>query len=312
MIVVDKNNNGDFASIQEAINHIGNSRETIYIKKGVYKERIEIKNPGIRLIGESKDEAVITNDYYAYMKDKTDEKIGTFNSYTMLIYTDDFFCKSLTVENSAGYGENIGQAVSVYAEGDMIIFENCSIKGRQDTLFTGPLPFKEIEKNGFKGPTQFSERRYVRQIYRSCYIEGDVDFIFGSAAAYFDSCEIHSLNRGIKINGYVTASSAYKGAQYGYVFSHCKFTSDCPPNSVYLGRPWRNYAQAVLIECEIGEHITSEGFHDWNKKKAHQTVNYALYNCKTHGKALDNIPSFVKILTDKEAEKYKSIPWQTI
>lgn len=118
------------------------------------------------------------------MKMENGEKRGTFRSYTMLIHTDDFTCRGITVSNSAGFGKEVGQAVAVYAEGDMISFESCRILGRQDTLFTGLLPFKEIEKGGFRGPTEFSERKQGRQYYKNCYIEGDVDFIFGSAAAF--------------------------------------------------------------------------------------------------------------------------------
>ncbi len=33
-----------------------------------------------------------------------------------------------------------------------------------------------------------------------------------------------------------------------------------------LSRPWRIYAKAVFIQCEMSSQITDEGFHDWNKK----------------------------------------------
>ena len=114
----------------------------------------------------------------------------------MLANADRFTCRNMTIANSAGFGRDVGQAV--YAEGDRILFENCRILGHQDTLFTGPLPFKEIEKGGFRGPTEFSPRIAGRQLYRRCYIEGEVDFIFGSAHAAFDECELFSLNCGNK------------------------------------------------------------------------------------------------------------------
>ena len=105
----------------------------------------------------------------------------------------------MTISNTAGFGEKVGQAIAVYAEGDRISFESCRILGHQDTLFTGPLPYKEIEKGGFKGPTEFAERKVGRQLYSSCYIEGEVDFIFGSAAATFEGCELFSLDCGKEI-----------------------------------------------------------------------------------------------------------------
>ena len=76
----------------------------------------------------------------------------------------------------------------------------------------------------------------------------------------------------------MTAASTAEGQKYGYVFSECKLTSsDCPDASVYLGRPWREFAKTVFLHCEFGPHIHPERFHDWNKKEAHDTIFYAEY-----------------------------------
>lgn len=172
MMIVDKNGNGDFTSINDAVKHASEGGETIFVKKGIYRERIEITVPYIELVGEDAENTVITYDLYANMKMENGEKRGTFRSYTMLINTDNFICRSITAANSAGYGKEVGQAVAVYAVGDMIRFENCRILGHQDTLFTGPLPHKEIEKGGFSGPTEFAERKQGRQFYKDCYVCG--------------------------------------------------------------------------------------------------------------------------------------------
>ena len=62
MITVDINNNGDFTSIQEAINSLKDTSKgvTIFIKNGVYKERVEILKDNVSLIGESRDGVIIT------------------------------------------------------------------------------------------------------------------------------------------------------------------------------------------------------------------------------------------------------------
>lgn len=92
---------------------------------------------------------------------------------------------------------------------------------------------------------------------------------------------IESLCRTTNVNdiqGYITAASTPESQEYGYVFSNCKLISkDCPPNSVYLGRPWRNYAKTVFLECALGNHIHECGFHDWKKEDARNTVLYAEY-----------------------------------
>lgn len=293
MIVVSQDGSGDFTSVAEAVKAAAKN-DTVFVKNGVYRERVEIFTPDITLIGEDREKTVIEYGLYAKMI-CNGEKLGTFRSYTFLVNTDGFTCKNMTISNTAGFGERVGQAIAVYAEGDRISFENCRLLGHQDTLFTGPLPYKEIEKGGFKGPTEFAERKVGRQLYRSCYIEGEVDFIFGSAAAVFEDCELFSLDCGKEVNGYVTAASTYKGEPDGYIFKNCRFTGNCPAETVYLGRPWRNYAKTVLISCELGAHIKREGFHDWNKTDARDTVFYVLKDCFGEGYRPEGLAAFVRI-----------------
>ena len=296
MITVSKDGCGDFTSVSEAVKH-ASANDTIFIKKGIYHERVEITAP-LTFKGEDAENTVIEYGMYARMP-MGNEKTGTFRSYTMLVNTDGFQCMDLTIANTAGFGKDVGQAIAVYAEGDNIRFENCRILGHQDTLFTGPLPFKEIEKGGFRGPTEFAERRFCRQYYINCFIAGEVDFIFGSAAAYFENCELFSIDCGNEVNGYVTAASTYEGQAYGYVLNRCRFTGNCSDNSVYIGRPWRDHAQTILIDCKIGSHIRRELFHDWNKSSAHDTVNYGI--CGTNADPSE-LPDFVRIIDRTEAD----------
>ncbi|MGN0160811.1 MAG: pectinesterase family protein [Lachnospiraceae bacterium] len=304
MIIVAQDGSGAFDSIQEAINSIQVLPETIYVKKGTYHERVEIKCPFLTIEGEDEKETVLEYDLYANEMLTPDEKRGTFRSYTMLIHTDHFTCRNMTIANTAGFGTEVGQALAVYAEGDRIIFENCTLLGHQDTLFTGPLPKEEAKCGGFRGPTEHSPRVVGHQLYKECYIEGEVDFIFGSAIAYFDRCRIHSLNRDMDVNGYVTAASTYEGIPYGYVFNQCHFTSNCPEGTVYLGRPWRIYAKTVLLNCELDAHIKPEGFFDWNKPESHDTVVYAEYKNYGPGYQPQNRNPYVRQLTDEEALNY--------
>ena len=114
--------------------------------------------------------------------------------------------------------------------------------------------------------------------YEDCYIEGTVDFIFGWSTAVFNRCRIHS-----KGDGYVTAPSTDKGKKYGYVFYDCRLTADKEVAKVYLSRPWRPYAQAVFVRCELGKHILPEGWHNWGKRENEKTVFYAEYDSKGAG-----------------------------
>ena len=263
----------------------------IHIDPGEYRERVEIHRPRVTLVGETADSVRIVGSLGAKMPSSdgsgVDGTLGTFRTYTVLVDADDVWLENLTIENDAGDGREVGQAIALYADGDRLVVDACRITGRQDTLFLGPLPPREVKPGGFIGPKQFAPRRVGRQYFRRCRIEGDVDFIFGGARAYFEGCEIRSLNRNMDVNGYVTAASTPEGEPYGFVFHGCSFTAsqDVAPDSVYLGRPWRERAQTVLIDCWLGQHIKREGWWDWNKPAAHERACYA--GAILHGPAGD-------------------------
>ena len=264
---------------------------TIHIDPGEYRERVEIHRPHVTLAGETADSVRIVGSLGAKLPSEdgagVDGTLGTFRTYTVLVDADDVRLENLTIVNDAGDGREVGQAIALYADGDRLVVDACCITGRQDTLFLGPLPPREVKPGGFIGPKQYAPRRVGRQYFRRCRIEGDVDFIFGGARAYFEGCEIRSLNRDMDVNGYVTAASTPEGEPYGFVFHGCSFTApdDVAPDSVYLGRPWREWAQTVLIDCWLGQHIKREGWWDWNKPAAHERARYV--GASLHGPAGD-------------------------
>lgn len=263
----------------------------VLVAPGEYRERVEIHRPYVTLVGETADSVRIVGSLGAKMPSGDgsgiDGKLGTFRTYTVLVDADDVRLENLTIVNDAGDGREVGQAIALYADGDRLVVDACCITGRQDTLFLGPLPPREVKPGGFIGPKQFAPRRVGRQYFRRCRIEGDVDFIFGGACAYFEGCEIRSLSRNMDVNGYVTAASTPEGEPYGFVFHGCSFTAaqDVAPDSVYLGRPWREWAQTVLIDCWLGQHIKREGWWDWAKPAAHERAHYA--GASLHGPASD-------------------------
>lgn len=88
----------------------------------------------------------------------------------------------------------------------------------------------------------------------------------------------------------------------GIRVENCRFIGS-EPNTCYLGRPWREYAKVVILNSEIGDHIKPEGWHDWGKIDAHDTVYFAEY--KNYGPgAAGARPSWTHTLTDTEAENY--------
>ncbi|MBO5686161.1 MAG: pectin esterase, partial [Alistipes sp.] len=135
--------------------------------------------------------------------------------------------------------------------------------------------------------------------FEKCYIEGTVDFIFGASAALFVDCHIHS-----KSDSYVTAASTPPGISCGFAFVNCRLTAAEGVTRCYLGRPWRDYAQTVFIDCELGAHILPEGWHNWDKPHAEQTIYYGECNSKGAGAAKTKRVKWSKQLSRKEAEAY--------
>ena len=273
-IVVSRDGTGNFRTLQEAIESARAFMDytvTIYVKNGVYKEKVIVPSwvENIDIIGEDRDKTIITYDDHAIIN-----KMGTFRTYTVKVEGSDITFKNLTIENNAA---QLGQAVALHTEGDRLKFINCRILGNQDTIYTGA--------------------KFTRLYFKDCYIDGTTDFIFGPSTALFEDCIIHS-----KRNSYVTAASTPKEAKYGYVFKHCKLTAEPGVDKVYLGRPWRPYAYTLFIECELGKHIVLAGWHNWGKQSNEETARYMEYKNTGEGANASERVAWSKQLTKKEAE----------
>lgn len=311
IINVATDGSGDCQTIQTAINQIPQQVSepvVIKIKNGVYKEKIRLEIPSVTFLGEDPEKTILTFDDCAKKTFPGGEPMFTFNSYSFYVSGANFRAENMTFANSAGSGEIAGQALAAYVDGDRIIFKNCRFLGCQDTLFTGPLATDPPPANlnpihpllGYGRPVLPS----VRQFFEDCYIEGDIDFIFGSATAVFHRCEIFSRDRGLPVNGYITAASTYPQVRHGYVFLDCRLTGNASDNSVYLGRPWRDYANVAFIQCWMGPHIHYAGWHNWDKPHREQTVTFIESQNTGPGAVMDRRVSWMKTLTADETSQY--------
>ncbi|MFY0688552.1 MAG: pectin esterase [Cyclobacteriaceae bacterium] len=258
--IVAKDGAGDFTTVQAAIDavpHLRKERTFILIKKGTYRERLLLPTTKqkVSFVGEDRDETILVFGDYASKLNRFGEPMGTSGSSSFYVFGDEFHASNITFQNDAG---PVGQAVAVRVDGDKVKFENCRFLGNQDTLY----------------PHGKSSRQY----YKNCYIEGTVDFIFGWSTALFEDCEIFC-----KSKGYITAASTEQSSSYGFVFKHCRITGNAPDGSVYLGRPWRDYARTVFIDCDLSEVIHPAGWHNWNNPVKEQTAFYAEYNSSGPG-----------------------------
>lgn len=226
--------------------------KVIFIKKGTYHEKLIIPSwlTNIELCGEDRDATIITWSDHANMPiPGTNQKMGTFRTFTVRVDGNAITLKNLTIENNA---PRLGQAVALHTQGSHLVFRNCRFLGNQDTVYTGGIG--------------------TSLLFDHCYIEGTTDFIFGPSEAWFQNCILYS-----KINSYITAASTPKGQARGYVFDHCTLTAAPGVTQCYLGRPWRPYAKTVFQYCDMGAHIRPEGWYNWNDPRNEKTAFYAEY-----------------------------------
>ena len=276
IFTVAKDGSGDYKYIQDAIDAMRVyplEPITLYIKNGVYNEKIELpaNNTDVTFIGESVEKTIITfNDYSGR------GKLNTFTSYTAKISGNRFTAENITFENSAG---RVGQALALYVDADKAVFKNCKFLGNQDTIF--------------------ASGENSRQLFLDCYIEGTTDFIFGPATAVFQNCAIKA-----KTNSFITAANTTPGKTFGFVFLDCTIIADSSVTKVLLGRPWRGMSKTVFLRCGLPRQIGAEGWDNWGNAANEKTVFYAEYKNTGEGAAITGRVNWSKQLTDKEASTY--------
>ncbi len=301
-IVVARDGTGEFRNISEAIEvcrAFMDYHKVIYVKRGTYKEKLEIPThlTNIEICGEDALTTIITWDDHAniMMPSAYDpiaierhptadnqhptpnnyHPIGTFRTFTLRVCGSDITLKNITIENNSA---RLGQAVALHTEGDRLRFIGCRFLGHQDTVYTG--------------------RGGTRLLFRDCYIEGTTDFIFGPSTAWFENCTIKS-----KADSYITAASTPADVEYGYVFNRCRLIADEGVSKVYLGRPWRPYAYTLFMNCTLGSHIVPAGWENWRNPDNEKTARYAEYNNSGDGANTKQRVAWSRQLTKKEVEK---------
>ena len=286
-VVVASDSSGDFTSVQAAVD---SGAKVIRIRPGTYREILTIPQSGIQLrgTGARPEDVVLTYDNSAASAG------GTTKSASITVSGDDFYAENLTMENSFSRNRPLtqegSQAVALKITGDRAVFRRVRFLGYQDTLYPNS---KRCESD--KGPCE-----PARQYFSECYIEGNVDFIFGDALAFFDRCEIHALAHPVVM---ITAQSRhYAGERSGYVFDRCRITAAPGAGRIYLGRPWRAYGTVVFMNTEMPPQIDPEGWHEWEHdgKPSLPTAFYAEYRSQGPGAR----PDARRQLTAAEAARF--------
>lgn len=287
---------GDFYSIQRALDVAPATGALVLVAPGTYREVLTISKPNIQLRSANPDasKTVVVMDRSAGTAG------GTLHSATANVTGDNFLAENITFQNDfnsthpqlpAG-----SQALALLVTGDRAVFHNVRLLGNQDTLFTGS---KHCLGDG-ESPSCVAARQY----FSDCYIEGNVDFIFGDGKTVFDRCEIRSNPHS---EGFITAQGkSYPGEDAGYVFHACRLTADPGVDNVYLGRPWRPYASVVYLDTQMDAHIQPPGWREWHPGETHslETAFYAESRSTGPGAHPGEREQNAKELSPEEAKKF--------
>ena len=199
-------------------------------------------------------------------------------SATVNVTADNFTAENITFANdfNATHPQlpQGSQALALLVTGDRAVFRNVRFLGNQDTVYAA--------NKSCAGPNG-EPCLPARQYFSRCYIEGNVDFIFGDGKALFEDCEIHST---VHQEGFITAQGKHYPQQNSmFVFNRCKLTAEPGVANVWLGRPWRPYASVVFLNTEMGAHIQPAGWREWHPAETHylDTVFYGEFNSSGPG-----------------------------
>ncbi|KUN71323.1 pectin esterase [Streptomyces canus] len=220
-------------SVQAAVDAVTGPGWTIVVHPGTYREVVNIPADKAELtvrgaVRDPRAAVIVYDNANGTQKPDGSGTYGTAGSATFTSAAPGLTVRDLTLANDwlrADHPDITGtQAVAAYTYGDRTHFENVRLLAHQDTLFVETTALTAFD----------------RQYFHRCYIEGDVDFVFGRATAVFEECHFHTLQRDVAFTpkGMVFAPSTARANPYGILAVRSHVTSGAEDAAYKLARPW--------------------------------------------------------------------------
>ena len=262
------------------------SPTVISLAQGTYTGQFTVDQPYTELIGATGNAAdVVITDNVTAAAGGSDK-----GSSTVINTASDTTFENLTIANTntadAGANPPAGsQDVALYTSGDRQVYDNVSVLGYQDTLYLNTASSTGTDRSYF---------------YNS-YIQGAVDFIFGTGTAVFAYSTIDALDR---VGGTVMAPNTYSGNARGYLFDHDRFISSTPTGGFNLGRAWPSSGQALgqatVENSTIDGGYSSTPWIDWTAGTAWQGTS-RFYTANNSGPGAPSAANGNSTITDAAA-----------
>ncbi len=283
-LTVATDGTGDFATVQAALDFIPDANTTpttIFIRNGTYNEIICLMNKNaITLLGEDCKKTIIAyanNDHFnngsggnpfaaTAPAPAAAKRTGAIYRRGMLLahHCNDLTIANLTLHNTTPHGGTQAEAIIANGSQDAhLILANVDLYSFQDTL-------------------QINGQAYIS----NCYIEGDVDFMWGTGPCFFDNCHAKS----VRSNAYYT-QIRNPAANHGFIYNNCTFDGADKVTGNYLSRidPARFPAsEVVLMNCTMTDAVGAVAWQLQHSKDP-ASVHYWEYNSHTpDGKPVDD------------------------
>ena len=281
-IVVAQDGTGAFKTIQEAINSLSDSAKAprvIFIKKGIYKEKIFIEKNFITLRGENPENTIISISQ-ARDEWRCDNK-DDYGTAAINLKGNDITLEELSFINSYGKDAKADKEIVCAKEGG--VKKLIKPGGHQMALRsfkTTRLIVKHCIFRAYGGdtvsPWNTSEGMYY---FKDCIMEGGVDFYCPRGWALAENCSFicHNNNAAIWHDGSDVKTSKT-------VLYNCSFTGD---KDYKLGR-FHKDAQFYLLNCSFDKNMADAEIYLVPSKDPKDTLKWGrrvyYYNCKRQGK----------------------------
>jgi pectin methylesterase-like acyl-CoA thioesterase len=238
-LTVAADGSGDFCTVQGALDFVPETsanRTTIFIRNGTYTELVFFAHkPKLTLTGEDRKQTIIQYANNAKFNPASDQHLyhrGAFMAHDC----DDLVISNLTIRNTTPRGGSQAEALILHGT------------PRSRAVVSG------VDLYSFQDTLQVNGQAYLE----NSYIEGDVDFMWGSGPCFFENCHCY----GTRSKAYYT-QIRNPASNHGYVYHHCTF--DGPPGvaNMYLSRidPTRfPNSEVVLLDCTLGEAVNPAGW----------------------------------------------------
>jgi len=256
-IVVAADGSGDVKTITEAVKLLpmfNYGRVIIFIKDGVYNEKVRIERDNITFRGESRENTIWQ---YNQLRSDWDKNRDIIGPGVLNIYADDIIVENLTMENTQ---PEIGpHAFVIYGFGTRTILKNCNFNS--------------------KGADTVSLWDYKSGMYyhANCYFEGAVDFVCPRAWCFIKDSKFYEH----KATAAIWHAGGFNKNQK-FVIKNSSFDG---VKGFELGR--HHYeAQFYLIDCIFSENMSDKEIYRVtypDDPKRDRTFNwgkrYYFYNC---------------------------------